>query len=115
MQRRPSRRGGGLPVLRARRTLPHDLLGFVDLETRYFQVFQDTLGKLLPRVVCHVILQEPTQEMAATRGRKADRECKLVTKGAVIHAHVLDLFPPVIARRGGAVKVNQLPTGSSAG
>jgi hypothetical protein len=43
------------------------------------------LGELLARIVGHVVLQEPAQQVAATSDREADREGKLVAKQAVIH------------------------------
>ena len=36
-----------LPVVRARRALPHNLLGFVDLETRLIEMLDHPLGELL--------------------------------------------------------------------
>ena len=43
-----------------RRALPHDLIAFVDLETRLFQVLHHPLGKLLARIVRRVFRQEAT-------------------------------------------------------
>jgi hypothetical protein len=64
---------------------PHNLLGFVDLETRLLQVLHHLLGELLARVVGDVLPQEPAQEIAAAADGEADRERKLVAEGAVIH------------------------------
>jgi hypothetical protein len=46
-----------LPVAPGRRALPHDLLGFVDLEPRLLQLLHDAIGELLARLVGHVILR----------------------------------------------------------
>ena len=57
-----------------RRALPHDLVGFVDLKTRQFQMRNDPLGQHLPRIVRRVLLEQPAQEIAAPCDRKAYRE-----------------------------------------
>jgi hypothetical protein len=89
-------------VARARRALPHNLLAFVDFETRQLQVLHDPLGELLAGLIRCVFCQEPAQQAAAARDREADREGELVAKGAVIHRRsVLVLFAPVIARDRG--------------
>ena len=68
-----------------RRALPHDLIGFVDLEARELEMIDDPLGEHLPGIVGRVLLEEPAQEIAAPRDRKADREAELGAEGAVIH------------------------------
>jgi hypothetical protein len=60
-----------LAVVRARRTLPHDLSIFIDLEARLLQVLHDPLGELLARVVG--TFERPPLEIAAAGDRKADR------------------------------------------
>ena len=81
--------GSVLAVARRRRALPHNLLAFVDLETGQLQVLDHPLGELLARVIGHVFLEQPAQEIAATADSEADREGELVAEGAVIHG---DMF-----------------------
>jgi hypothetical protein len=71
----------GLPL----GTPPHDLVGFVNLETGLLQVLHDPLGELLAGIVRDVILEEPAQEIATAGDREADREGELGTERAVIH------------------------------
>jgi hypothetical protein len=85
-------RVGTLAVPRDRRPLPHNLIGFVDLEPRKFQVLDDSLGEHLARVVGGVLLENATQEVAAAADRKANRERELVAERVVIHRPVLVLF-----------------------
>jgi hypothetical protein len=72
-------------VVRARRPLPHDLIAFVDLEARLLQVLHDPLGEHLPGIVWRMLYEQPTQEIAASADREADREQELITEGAVVH------------------------------
>jgi hypothetical protein len=83
-------------VVRARRALPHHLLGFVDLETRLLEVLDHPIGKHLARIVRRVFLEDPAQQLPAARDREADREGELVAERAVIHGGrcVLVLFLP---------------------
>jgi hypothetical protein len=68
-----------------RRTLLHNLLALIDLETRLLQVLDHPLGELLARIIGHVVLQDSAQEIAATGDREAARERELIAEGAVIH------------------------------
>jgi hypothetical protein len=54
-----------LAVPARRRTLPHDLIGLVDLETREFQVLDHPLGEHLAGFVGGVLLQDAAQQVAA--------------------------------------------------
>ena len=81
-------RSENLPVVRARRTLPHNLLGFVDFEARLLQVLYDPLGNLLAGIVRRVLLEQTPQQSAAAGDREADRECELVAEGAMIHGYM---------------------------
>jgi hypothetical protein len=67
-------------VVRARRALPHDLLGFVDLETRLLEVLYHPLGERLAGIVWGVFRQEPTQQGTTARDREADRESELIAE-----------------------------------
>ena len=67
-----------------RRSLPHDLIGLVDLEARKFQVLNDPLGEHLARVVGDVLLEDAAQEVAAPGDYEADRERELRAKRTVI-------------------------------
>jgi hypothetical protein len=71
-------------VVPGRRALPHNLLGFVDLETRLLEMLNHAGGELPAGIVRRVLRQEPAQQRTTARDREADRECQLVTKGAVI-------------------------------
>jgi hypothetical protein len=75
-----------------RRSLPHNLVGLVDLEPREFQVLDDPLGDHLAGVVGGVLLEHTTQQVAATGDREPDRERELVPELSVIHRLVLVLF-----------------------
>jgi len=80
-------------VVRARRALPHNLLGLVDLEARLLQVLYDPLGEHLAGIVRCVFRQEPSHQATTARDREADRKSELIAKGAVIHVgDVLALF-----------------------
>jgi hypothetical protein len=57
-----------LAVAGRRRTLPHNLLTFVDLETRQLQVLHDPLGEHLAGIVRSVLLEETAQRMNEIRG-----------------------------------------------
>ena len=71
-----------------RRALPHNLLGFVDLETRLFEVLYNLLGELLPGIVRRVFLEQTPQQGAAAGYRAADGKYELVAERAVIHRAV---------------------------
>jgi hypothetical protein len=58
-------RNGALTVVPRRRALPHDLIGFVDLETGQLQVFDHPLGEYLPGIVWRVFLEQAAQQTAA--------------------------------------------------
>jgi hypothetical protein len=68
-----------------RRALPHDLLGFVDLEPRLLQVLYHPRGELLARIIGNVILEKPAQKIAASGNREIYRECQLVAEVAMVH------------------------------
>jgi hypothetical protein len=69
-----------LAVPSGRGRLSHDLLGFLDFETRQLQVLHHPRGELLARIIGYVLVEEPAQEIAATSDRKADREGELVAE-----------------------------------
>jgi hypothetical protein len=73
----------------------------VNLKTRLLEVPDHTLGELLAGIVRHVLFHDPSQEIAAARDSKADREPELVAEAALIHRDdVLVLFyMTVIVRR----------------
>jgi hypothetical protein len=68
-----------------RGSLPHDLLGFVDLEARPLQVLHYPLCEYLTSIVRRVLLQQSAQQIAATGDGKADRKQELIAEAAVIH------------------------------
>jgi hypothetical protein len=74
-----------LTVGARRRALPHDLIGFVDLETRPLQVLDHPLREHPARIIDHVLLEEPTQQVTAAADRIADREGELGPEGAAVH------------------------------
>jgi hypothetical protein len=47
--------------LRVGGSLPHDLIGLVDLETRQLQVLDDSVGEHLPGIVGHMLFEQPPQ------------------------------------------------------
>jgi hypothetical protein len=57
-------------VVPGRRSLPHNLIGFVDLETRQLQVLDDSVGEHLPGIVGHVLLEQPAQEITLREATK---------------------------------------------
>jgi hypothetical protein len=67
-------------VVRARRAFPHNLLGFVDLETRLLEVLDHPLGEHLTGIVRRVLLEDPAQQGTAARNREANRERELVAE-----------------------------------
>jgi hypothetical protein len=79
-------------VASGRRTLPCNLLGFVDFETRLLEVLDHPGGELLAGIVRRVLGQDPAQQLPAARDREADREGELIAEGAVIHQGDLFLF-----------------------
>ena len=79
-------------MVRARRALSHDLLGFIDLEAGLLEVLDYPLGELPARIVGHVLLEQAAQQGTAARDGKADREYELVAKGAVVHWSALFLL-----------------------
>jgi hypothetical protein len=63
-------------VVPGRRALPHNLLGFVDLETGLLQVRDHPRGELLARIVRRVLLEDPAQQLPAAR------HCKPIEKAS---------------------------------
>jgi hypothetical protein len=78
-------------VVRAWRALPHDLLGFVDLEPRLLQVLYHPRGELLARIIGNVLLEKPAQKIPAAGDGEADRERELGERG-LIHRRQMFLF-----------------------
>jgi hypothetical protein len=73
---RQSGRSGALAVAARRRALPHNLFGFVDLETGLLQVRDHPRGELLAGIVRRVLLEDPAQQLPAAR------HCKPIEKAS---------------------------------
>jgi hypothetical protein len=72
--KRRASRGSG------RRAFPHNLLGFVDFETRLLKVLYDPLSERLAGIVRSVFSQKPAQQGTTAPDREADREGELVAE-----------------------------------
>ena len=70
----------------------------------------DPLGQHLPGIVRRVLLEEPAQEIAAPRDRKADREGELGAEGAVIHGRAFLFCSRQRSPRAGLVVKAQTQT-----
>jgi hypothetical protein len=80
-------------VRRRRRALPQRPALFVQLEPRSLQVFDHTLGELVPGIIRGMFSKEPAEQGPAARQGEADREHELSAERVVIHQDVLVLFP----------------------
>jgi hypothetical protein len=92
-QKHEALRSPALAVRASRWALPERLAVLVELKARLLEVSDDALGELVSGIVRQVLSEDPPQQIAASRDRKADRKDELVPEAAVVHGgDVLDLF-----------------------
>jgi hypothetical protein len=61
----------GLPAAVARSALRHDLLLLIDSEARQLEVLDHPLGEHVARIVAHMLLEKPPQQIPLPTDRKA--------------------------------------------